>query len=83
MNAVPVYLAAEHHGAAQLKVTCLYWIAVEINEAKKNKQWSELSAAVQESVRKESERLAAKRAEMRSHRVLMQQLPCVLAKGPS
>lgn len=82
-NAVPVCLAAIYYAAKQLQATCVYWMSVEYEAARKNKQWSELPAAMQASVKAEHERLAAKRAALREERVLMQQLPCVFAPKQS
>ena len=74
---MPVYLAADYHRALQLKRTCEYWMGVELDEAMKNKQWSELPKTVQESVKTEHAKLVAKREQMKAERVLMQSMPCV------
>ena len=54
-------------------------MSVEYEAAQRHAQWSELPAAVQASVKAEHERLVAKRAALREERMLIEQLPCVLA----
>ena len=79
-NAIDVYLGAAHLGATQLKAACVYWMAVHLEESMSQKtSWEQLTKDVQETVKAEHAKLQAKRAAMREQRVLMQQMPCVLA----
>ena len=69
-----VFLAAQAHGAKQIMGMCEYWMAMELAEAEKHEQWSELSEEVRTRLRRENERLQAEKARMRD----LEQMPCML-----
>lgn len=75
-NAVPLYLAAVAHGAAQLSSLCEYWMATNLESSSRHEQWSEVSAEVRARVTAQHERALAGLSEERN---LVGRIPCLLA----
>lgn len=78
-NAVPLFLAAQAHGATQLAAMCEYWMARELPEAEKHEQWAEVSDAVRARMQAEHTRLIRERLSLLEARSVIERLPCLLA----
>lgn len=80
-NAVPVYLAAEAHGAKQLMAICEHCMAADVEEAERHEQWGELKAETREKLKRASVRMQEERERQKRTQAVMKDMPCLFAKA--
>lgn len=76
---MPVYLAAQAHGARQLSALCMHWMAKGLGKEAEHEQWGELSEATRAEVRAASAKLEEAARKRAADREMRRNMPCRFA----